>query len=266
MRLRVLALVLLVPLAAACLDPIEAPNGRFGSVTLNTYDGGPGVYVMRPEAGFYGQTDLRYDAYEGDTCLLASYSDSILGVLPRTLDAGEFLVSSIGGRTDTMTYVPTASNFTLYRSTATGGFAFTPGDTFSIVIPGTPSGFPASAGRVRTAEPFTHSAIGVPVDNDPIQVTWTPAPAPGSYMTFSLRYANSFSTGNLNEQVYCSFVDDGAGTIPANRLAGWVNSINNARSVQARRIRATILQVDGRTQLGIISYFGQPLLGSVTVE
>lgn len=257
MRSRSPLLVALALSASACIEPLETATGRFGAITAAAFEAGA-AYTMRPEAAFYGQTDLSYTPFANDTCLVAQFfpnSSTINGSL-RFLDAGERLLTSIGGRVDTLVPVPGIA-LRIYQSPNAAGIPYTPGDTLTLTIPG--AEFPASAISVRTAETFTHGAIGVPAADQPLALTWTAAPSGGSNMTFSLRYANSFSTTGLNEQVFCSFIDDGAATVPASVLGGWVNALNNQRQTKATRIRAREVIVDARTRVSLLSTFSQPI-------
>ena len=260
MRARVLSLAVLVLASTACVDTLPTPNGRFGTITAGAYDNGGGSFVMRPEAAFYDKTDLSYVPVVGDTCVIAPYSalQSVSGGLV-TLNAGEFLFTSIGGRVDTMTTIA-GLLIRVYTPLRPQGIPYTPGDTLSVTVPGALGGFPASAISVRTAEAFTHGAIGIPAENIGLPLAWTPAPSAGSQMTFSLRYANSVSGGALNEQVFCSFIDDGAASINSNYLGGWRTAVNDSRSTRALRVRSREVTVDARTRLSIISTYGQPLL------
>ena len=260
MRARVLPLVVLLLASTACIDTLPTPNGRFGTVTAGAYDNGGGSYVMRPEAAFYDRTDLSYVPVIGDTCVITTYSPvQTINAGLVTLNAGAFLFASIGGRVDTMTTLAGIS-LRVYTAIRPLGIPYVPGDTLSITVPGAPGGFPASAISIRTAEAFTHGTIGIPAANSDLPVVWTPAPSAGSQMTFSLRYANSVSGGALNEQIFCSFNDDGAASINAKYLGGWIEALNGNRSTRALRVRAREVTVDSRTRLSLISSYGQPLL------
>ena len=260
MRVLVLSLAALLLAATACVDTLPVPNGRFGTITAGAYDNGGGSWVMRPEAAFYDKTDLSYVPAVGDTCVITTYSPiQTVNAGLLTLNAGEFLFTSIGGRADTMIPQP-GIGLRVYTAIRPLGIPFTPGDTLTVTVPGSPTGFPASAISIRTAEAFTHAAVGVPAENVNLPLTWTAAPSAGSQMTFSLRYASSVSGGALNEQVFCSFTDDGAATINANYLDGWRTALNNNRSTRALRVRSREVLVDGRTRLSLISSYGQPLL------
>jgi len=243
---------------AGCVETLDPPNGRFGAITAAAFDAGAANYAMRPEAAFYDETDLSYVPFPTDTCLLASYfpTTSVSTGSLRFMNAGDFLQASVSGRTDSLRPVANI-NVPIYRTPSAGGIPYVPGDTLTIVIPG--AAFPASAISMRTAEAFTHGAIGIPAEGQPLSLTWTPATVSGSQMTFSLRYANSVATAGLNEQVFCSFVDDGAATVPAIFLTGWVNALGEQRETRATRIRSREVTVDARTKLSLLSTFSQPI-------
>jgi hypothetical protein len=259
MRFRIPALLAVAVLVTACLDPLPTPNGRYGTVTVPTYDAGGGLYAMRPEAAFYDKTDASYEPFPSDTCIITNYSPNS-GVSGNVLllDAGPFIFSSIGGRIDTLAPLPGLA-IRYYRGTLTNGVPFVPGDTMAVTIPGATPGFPAAAISVRTAEAFTHGTIGIPAADAVLDLTWTPAPETGSIMTFSLRYANAFSTTGENEQIFCSFVDDGAAVIPAGYLQGWRTALNDVRSTRVVRVRSRQIDIDARTRLAIISTFARPV-------
>ncbi len=260
MRARVLSFAVLLLSSTACIDTLQQSNGRFGTVTAGAFGNGVGSYVMRPEAAFYDKTDLSYTPASGDTCVIANYNPvQTINTGLVTLNAGEFLLTSIGGRVDTMAAIA-GSSLRVYSAIRPLGIPYTPGDSLTITIPGAPGGFPASSITIRTAEAFTHGTIGIPVENVALPLTWTPAPSAGSQMTFSLRYSNSVSGGALNEQIFCSFTDDGAASINANYLGGWITALNGNRATRALRVRSREVTVDARTRLSIISSYGQPLL------
>ncbi len=259
MRARSLSLAVLLLATTACLDPLALPVGRFGTISVAAYANGGSSYVIRPEAAFYDQSDLAYVPVVGDTCVVALYNPTT-AVNPglQTLNAGDFLFTRIGGRIDSMQALPNIS-LRFYTLVNPLGIPYTPGDTLSVTIPGAVDGFPATAISIRTAEAFTHGAIGVPAENLDLPVVWTAAPSAGSQMTFSLRYATGVSSGAANEQIFCSFTDDGSATIRAGYLDAWRLALDVTRSTRALRVRGREIMVDSRTRLSIISTFGQPL-------
>lgn len=255
---RLVRLAPVVLVLAACVDTLPQPDGRFGTVTAPAFDAGAGTYVLKIEAAFYDNTDVGYTSFPGDTCVLAPYTTAptVIGGSIRFLDAGERLLSSIGGRIDTLLPV-VGLPVKIYRQTRANGIPYTPGDTLQITVPG--AAFPASAVSVRTAEDFTHSEITVPAAGAALPLTWTAAPIGGSQMTFSLRYANAFATAGQNEQVFCSFVDDGTASIPSVYLDGWRSALNNDRSSMVTRVRAREVVIDAKTRISLLSTFSRPM-------
>ncbi|MBX7119705.1 MAG: hypothetical protein K1X31_11945 [Gemmatimonadaceae bacterium] len=263
MRLRLPILFAAAVLSGACLDPLPTPDGRFGTINATAISDGGAGYVMKPEAAFYDNTDLSFSTFPSDTCFVAAYvpNATVNGAL-QTLNAGDYLFTSVSGRVDSLVPAPGIS-LRVYGPLRTNGIPFIPGDSLTITVPGATRGFPASAVTVRTAEPFTHGAIGVPADGVGLDLTWTTPPTAGSRMTFSLRYANIFATGVENEQVYCSFIDDGSASIPTAYLNGWRTSVGGLRSTRAVRVRWSEVVIDTRTRLSVVSSFPQPITSLV---
>ncbi|MEY4007523.1 MAG: hypothetical protein RLZZ467_550 [Gemmatimonadota bacterium] len=247
-------------LTTACVDTLEIPNARYGVVSVVTYQDDLAGTVMAPEATFYDRTDLRITPPAADSCNFAAYTPTQnVNTNSFTLGAGDYLLSTIGARTDTLRpYF--VGNLAIYRPPTGRTIPFTPGDTFSLVVPGAEDGFPAITSNIRTAEAFTHAPVEPPAEGQPLQLSWTAAPQPGSLMTFSLRYANAFSLdGTPNEQVFCGFTDDGSGTIRPEFLEFWRNAPATSRSVRVIRLRVKEVQIDSRTRLAFVSTYGVPL-------
>jgi hypothetical protein len=258
-RARSFALLALSVVGAACVDTLEPSKNRFGLVSYAALTDEVRGYVMDPEASFYDRTDLRYTPPPADSCVVAAYvAAPIAGSSFPTLSAGDFLVSQVGAQRDTLRGAVEFGAF-VYRPVRRTGIPFTPGDTVTVQIPGSLTGFPGATVALRTAEAFTADSIGIPeTSTEDLTVTWTAAPAPGSLMTVSLRYGNSFGTGQLNEQIFCGFTDDGSATIRAPLLSGWRNAPQGLRETRIIRLRSKELQIDDRTTLTVISSFGRP--------
>lgn len=257
MRFRIPALLTFVVLGTGCVDQLPVPTGRYGAISAPAFAGTGGSYALRPQAAFYGRTDLSYVPITTDTCVVALYSESS-GVSNSLnfLNAGDFIRTSVSGRVDSL-FPLSGISLRVYEFPLVSGIPFTPGDTLTIVVPG--ATFPASAISVRTAEAFTHDSVMVPAIGAGLPVAWTAGIASGSQMTFSLRYNNGFTTSGLNEQVFCSFIDDGSATIPSIYLDGWRETTNNQRATRVTRVRSNEVTVDTRTRLVVISTFARPL-------
>lgn len=259
LRARPIALLALSVVTAACVETLEPSKNRFGLVSYTAFTDEVRGYVMDPEASFYDRTDLRYTPPPADSCVLAAYvAAPIAGSSFPTLSAGEFLVSQVGTQRDTLRGAVEFGAF-VYRPVRRTGIPFTPGDTVTVQIPGSLTGFPAATVALRTAEAFTADSVGIPeTSTEDLALTWTAAPAPGSLMTVSLRYGNTFSNGQLNEQIFCGFTDDGSATIRAPLLSGWRNAAPGLREARIIRLRSKELEIDDRTTLTVISSFGLP--------
>ena len=259
-RLRSFAILALVVLAAACVDTLEPSKNRFGLVTYAAFTDEVRGYVMDPEAVFYDQTDLRYTPPPADSCVVAAYTPPVLvGSSFPTMSAGEALVSRVGAQRDTLRGAVEFGAF-VYRPVRRTGIPFTPGDTVTVEIPGSPTGFPAATVILRTAEAFTADSIGIPETAEAnLPLAWTAAPVSGSLMTVALRYGNAFSNGQLNEQVFCGFADDGSATIRAELLTGWRNAAPGLRESRMIRLRSRELEIDDRTTLTVLSSFARPI-------
>ena len=257
--MRAMTAILLVATTTACLEVTLPETTAVGFFTQSTHsDGGTG-YVMAPEATFYANVNLTVAPPPVDSCFIAAIAPTGAGTTVHvTLNAGPVVFTRIGGRDDSLRTVLTGGQVS-YRPSTGIRVAFVPGDSIQITVPGTPGGFPAAMMKTRTSEVFTHSPIAVPTTAAPITLTWTPAPQSGSSMIFSLRYANSQATGDVNEQIYCGFVDDGSATIPANLTAGWINALDGRRTTRVTRFRSATLPLESNQRFTFISTFTLPL-------
>lgn len=243
----------------ACIDTLEPSVNRFGLVTYPTSQDEARGYIMDPEAVFYDRTDLQYTPPATDSCVVQAYAPPLTaGSSFLTVSAGEFLVSAVGTQRDTMR-AATEVGALVYRPTRRTGITFTPGDSVRLEIPGTPAGFPRAAVTLRTAEAFTFAPVDptAALDQD-LDLSWSPAPVPGSLMTVALRYANARSNGPVNEQVFCGFADDGRATIRADLLAGWRANAAGLRETRFIRLRSVELRLDDRNTLTVLSSFSVP--------
>jgi hypothetical protein len=120
-------------------------------------------------------------------------------------------------------------------------------------VPGAAEGFPQMTIRGRTAEPFALGAVDTTLAGSDV-VTWTPAGDDSSRMVVSMQYHDDQRPGTgVNEQVFCTFRDDGTGTIPAAMLRGWTTS-TGVRRVQAVRWRS-VLETEGDAVLYLVSTY-----------
>ncbi len=257
---RALASLLLVAVASACLDVGLPKPVAVGFLTQSAHSDDASGFLFAPEATFYGNVNLAVNNPPADSCFIAVVQ-SAGGDTPiyTTLDAGPGIFTRLGTtRQDTL--LPVLSGGILsYRPRLGERIPFVPGDSIEIVVPGAQVGFPSVMLQSRTSEEFTHDPIPTPTAVAAIPFTWTPAPAPGSAMVLSLRYANSFSSGAVNEQIYCGFVDDGSATVPSNLTTGWVNALDGRREIRVTRLRTKTTLLDSGRRFTFISTFTLPL-------
>lgn len=247
-------------LTACNSDRFGPAKERTGFISATTYDGGGGAYALRFLGAFYKYDGLSTGIPAAETCQGAPFTpqNTSVATIP-TLSAGQYLYTSIGGRSDTL-FQTSGLGLTAYQLLTVNAVPFTPGDTLTIEVPGETGGFPGTTLKVRTAEPFTHDPIGEGSAGQPLGISWTPASSPGSLMVFSLRF-NSTGTANIpNAQIYCVFNDDGSGQLSAALADVWRATLAESRSVQASRIRQTEVVFDANTRVTLLSYFDRPLL------
>ncbi len=257
MRPRLFALLALFAPLAGCNDILNANDGKTGFVAFTTYTSGPGAYRLAPLGVFYNRSDLAFIPPILENCQIARYTNTESLPSGQSLDAGERVITVLPARTDTL--VPTQQiGLITYQLNSASSIPHTPGDTIQVTVSGGP-GFPAAFARVKTAEAFTHDAVGVPLAGEPLTVNWSDPASPGSLMVVSLRYATQNSVGGaLDEQIFCAFNDDGDGTIPSFMLAGWVNPDPGVRAVALTRIRVQEVAVRSDVRFSLTSTFDMP--------
>lgn len=257
--IRALPALALVASFSACLDVGLPETTQAGFLSVSSHSDGAAGYFAIPEATFYANVNLVVSTPPTDSCFIAPILSTAgsTTTLP-TIEAGPVVFTRIGTREDTLLAAVTSGLLT-YRPRFGNRIPFTPGDSMDITVPGSPAGFPSVITKARTSESFTHDPVAVPVTVQPISFTWTAAPQPGSNMVLSLRYANAQAAGEVNEQIYCGFVDDGTGTIPSTLVTGWMNSLDGRRSVRATRLRTREMLVGSNRRFSFISTFTLPL-------
>ena len=258
MRIHSFAIAALSVVAIGCTDLTKGDDIDSAVITVATFSSGAGSYQISPIGLFYEKQNLGYTVPTAGACATRPFLEGDLGQISGfgTMDVGPHLLARLPAREDTL-YGVTQVGIRLYKLESIGGVPHQPGDTLTIGIPQSPR-FPESSISIRTAEAFTFEPVPVPAVNQPLTVTWTDNAEAGSMMHFSLRYANEFSTGVLNEQVVCVFADDGSGTIDGSFLSGWVNSVAGERQAVATRVRAREVQPAAKKRVTIISTFQSP--------
>ena len=241
---------------SACLETIGPPRDRVGLVTARAYDNA-GTPVLRGTATFYRVSGLQLQVLGPQPCALFLYDPDAVGVQVQTLEAGNFLTFAVPGNNVSADRVQ-ISSFVRYEMAAGQYLQYAVGDTLTVTIPGALDGFEPTTVKVRAAEPFTADTIPDYVIGQPLTLTWTPAPAPGSYMIASLRYNADGSGTEPNTEISCVFADDGSGDVPTTLAQAYANAPAASRSYLFTRARETILSFDSRTRTRLRALYDVP--------
>lgn len=253
-RLLPLSALLTPVIVAACLEPDPVPESNYGVIGLSTVISDVDT-TLSPEAIFYrtGPLGLPTSRVSIDQCQLAAFpATGGEGTLPRFLDAGDSVVVTTA--TDTGYLFPTISqNRESYVLRPTDRFPFHPGEMVTITVPGVAGGFANGTVSVLSAKPFELGPIAPsPPEGDPLEITWLPAGDDSTKMLISLQF--SVSEVEPDEQIFCSFVDDGTAVVPSQILPRWRTATASSRRVEAARWRVTIKEVSGGV-LVVVSAF-----------
>ncbi len=254
--LQFLAPAALLLSTAACLETIGPPRDRVGLITATAYDNA-GTPVIRGTGTFYRVSGLQIQALDEQPCALFAFDPDAVGAQVETLEAGNFLSFSIPGNAVSANRIQ-ISSFIRYEMPAGEYLLYAAGDTLTVNVPGAIGGFDATSIRVRAAEPFTADTIPDFQVGQPLELTWSAAPAAGSFMIASLRYNAEGSSLEPDTEIACVFVDDGSGQIPATLAQQWGNAAVASRSYKFTRARESFVALDTRTRTRLRSHFEVP--------
>lgn len=257
-RLAIVALAASIG-ATGCIDGLKPPRERTAFISLTVYRDAMDNTGMRPVAAFYKADGLSFPEFTTDTCFFASYNPTppFVGGL-QTLNAGDFLVTNVSGRQDTLD-LNSSFGFLLYELRDLPFIPFNTGDTLDLTIPGALGGFPALQMRVRTAEAFTVTPPDTAARLTPMNLTWTPPPAAGARMYISLRFGSNNVATVPDRQYFCDVADDGSHTIPGPQADAFRDSPYEARSIFFSRARTSSVTIDDITRAYLLSTYDQPL-------
>lgn len=237
-----------------------APNSRlWGFITLNALRTTGGEHRVAPSGVFFlGELASIPDArIKPDSCFApidyVPPTNNFTGVT--YLDAGAALTSVMGGRTDEIPRVSQAG-VTTYNLASGTTFAFQPGDSVVVTVPGATGGFPSAQIRAKTAEPLTLLQPIVASTGKPLQLRWSPANDANSALVLSLQFTPA-GAGARTREIRCAFVDDGVDSISLAQHLLWAAETNANRTVVASRLRTLILNT-GTGVLEFISTYSVP--------
>lgn len=255
------AFLLVLPLvlsATACLDTQLPERERVGLVDVRAFNS-IGTPVIRARAVFYRIVGLQIFPAQPQACAVFAYTPPVpTDNAGETITAGPQVGFTVGASSVNAVPAP-AAVFPVYNF-ATGFFLnFAAGDSVLVSIPGASNGFDAMTIKARLAEPFTASPIPAWVVNEPMVLTWDPAPAPGSVMFVSLRYSTTPGATRPDLEIACTFEDTGSGTIPALTANGWGQAEPGTREFAFIRVRERIVEFDDLISARVRSIYEFPL-------
>jgi hypothetical protein len=248
----------LVFLVVAC-DQLTKPLALdpFGFMVMNARARSNGVYTTQPTAFFYTsyQVNLASAAAAWDSCRVYPYDATATTGGAGYLGAGSSLSVSVSGRSDVLSPASTTTPGP-YNMSSTG-IIFTPGDTVKLTIPGDKNGFPAATVVSKTAEPFTVDPMVTPPFGQGMPLKWSSPTDNNSAMLFTFLYSNSGGS-TPNEEIYCSYVDNGQDSVPAYLMSKYV--VSPYKSTLVQRLRTAIYDVPGtKATFNLISTFDRPV-------
>lgn len=246
-------------LAVAACDQLTKPLplDPYGFMVMNARVKGAGVYTTQPTAFFYKsyQVNLASAGAAWDSCRVYPYDATATSAGGTYLPAGTSLGVSVSGRADVLTPASTATPGPYNMATA--GLIFIPGDTVRLTIPGDKNGFPASTVVAKTAEPFTVDPLVTPSLGQGMPLKWSAPTDNNSAMLFTFLYSNSGGS-TANEEIYCSYFDNGQDSVPAYLMNKYV--VSPVKSALVQRLRTVIYDVPGtKATFNVISTFDRPL-------
>jgi hypothetical protein len=248
----------LVLTVVAC-DQLTKPIALdpYGFMVMNARVRGTGVYTTQPTAYFYTsyQINLASAGAAWDSCRVYPYDAAAPAGGSNFLPAGTSLGITVSGRSDVLTPASTAIPGPFNMSST--GIVFTPGDTVKLTIPGDKNGFPAATVVAKTAEAFTVDTMLTPNLGQGMPLKWSAPADNNSAMLFTFLYSNSGGS-SPNEEIYCSYFDNGQDSVPAYLMNKYVVSPYKKATVQ--RLRTAIYEVPGtKATFNVISTFDRPL-------
>lgn len=248
-------------LAVACTAVTDLKSVPYGFLTLVARKAATG-YTALPIGTFYNASGLGVPTATApwDSCRLEPYSvtsgSAGLGSVFPSMNAGTSIQLRLPLRTDSL-FPVTVGPETQYMSRISGGIPYTPGDSVSVVIPGTTAdlGYPGVSFKAKTAEAFAVQDFDSPAVGSRIDLRWNAGQDLNSTVVFAFRYSTPGSEA-LSTQVYCQFRDDGADSIPTRFVASWVSA--SQKTWYASRVRTFVAPVAKGGYFDFISTFDVP--------
>jgi hypothetical protein len=229
---------------AGCKLSSDLPDHHYiGYFLVEAKPDGEGQYSALPNGIFFDQLaingtvsipDSRLTA-NVDSCRLDTIVASGDNILP-TVDAGSPVVLQYDQTTANM-LPDTSPNIVVYN--VDGPQAIGPSTRMTFTVPGAEGAFPASSITASMPTAFTLSPIDT-APADSMSITWSSPNGPGVAFVVLLKFtSDSASPDFANQQVRCSWVDDGKGVVPESLAALWRDARPGTRSVDSYRWMTT---------------------------
>jgi hypothetical protein len=237
---RIAALALAAVALTACISTEPQPTHDYGFVVLVGEENSTGATVVRDPLAYFLRTSNLSVSENG-----ATNDECTIGDIPESnepqpglpyLDAGAQVTVGLTGQAPiTMARSQPFPSQILYSET--GDFPYTPGTAITATVPGADGGFPQMTVTGTAATTFEVSEV--PVGDTPastVALSWqAPATSGRTTMNVSLRFAEN--AGEVNRQIFCTLVDDGAYTVSQLQAEGWNTSENDLREALFERVR-----------------------------
>lgn len=255
--LRALAALLALGAVGACGSDLSTNTTplSYGILTVgDSATAASGSRSVRPVGLFYvaDRQTLPNSLSALDSCVVTTIGTE--GTAPVTyVSAGDSVAVAVG---DTTAYLlpQAASGATSYVLRGTDALSYTPGDLFTFAVPGTAGGFPSGTVSIVSVQPLSIDSVAVtpPADSDMI-VTWDAGGDDSTRVNVFLRYASIAGTAP-DQQIFCSWVDDGSGTVPAVTASRWRTASASGREASAFRWRTSRVLADSAVLLGVARF------------
>jgi hypothetical protein len=222
----------------ACKTLGDIPTSRpLGFVTVATGDAVGGVHRTSPSAYFVNAVNVSIPQSQivNDACVRLAFP-STTNVAPLTqIAAGPQM--TIATTLDTAQLLPAPADingYIIYRLAANDSIRIVPKSTIRVTIPGATDAFdPYDFTAVTADSLFVQPVDGNPAATGDLPITWNAQTHGQSSIVIELEYNASAAAGAPNEQVLCSFDDDGTHTVDDSLATHW--RTGNVRHVHAYR-------------------------------
>lgn len=251
-----LVIAALATVAVACTDATNLSSVPYGFVTFVAQQSGGG-FTASPIGTFFSASGLGVPTAVSpwDSCRLQTYSRATVGLgeVYSNISAGTAIQLKVSGRTDSL-FPGAVGNEVQYRLRA-ASIPYLPGDTVSVVVPGSADGYPAITFKAKSAEVLTVTDFGAAATGARLDLRWNAGQDLNSTVAFAFRYG-ALNADTLNTQVYCQFRDDGADSIPAKYMGAWAQA--RSKTWVASRVRTYVAPVARNGYFDFISTFDVP--------